>query len=232
MPRRWTAAGLLVLAGFLASPHAVPVYDGVGQPDEPYRYVSAPSGAPRTAAPTTAVATSPVAGGASTNGLSLTSGEVGPQLSAFVPAGALAASGGTVTVRATPLAATDQPKGARIDGNVYDVTVTDPVGPVTLTPKAALATLYLRATSARQPGPVMEHRAAAGQPWAALQTSRGGQDVYIAAFAGAGQYALAFRSGAVATKASVLPWVLAGGVLVLLVALVAVRLRAGSTSDE
>lgn len=222
------AAGLLVTAGLLASPSAVPVYDGVGVPDEPYRYVAPPPGVAQTAPSTAAVASSPVKAGASVNGLSLSSAEVGPQVSLFVPAGALAVSGaggGTVTLRAEPRAPTDQPAGARIDGNVYRFTLTDPAGPVTLTAKAALATLYLRATTARQPGPVMEHRGAAGQPWVALQTARGGQDIYIASFGGAGDYALAFAQTAGAPHRSLLPYALGGGLLVLVLLVLVIRLR-------
>ncbi len=36
---------------------------------------------------------------------------------------------------------------------MYTLTATDPAGPVALTSKAALATIYLRATTAKQPGP-------------------------------------------------------------------------------
>lgn len=226
--RRLGAAGLLVTAGLLLSPSAVPVYDGVGVPDEPYRYVTPPAGAPRTAAATSAVATSPVRSGASSNGLTLSSAEVGPQVSVFVPAGALGVAGAgssTVTVRAEPRAPADPPPAARTDGNAYLFTLTDPAGPVSLTPKAALATLYLRATTARQPGPVMEHRAGAGQPWTALQTSRGGQDIYVAGFVGAGEYVLAFPTGSVMSHRSVLPYVLIGLLLLLLVLVLAIRLR-------
>ncbi len=231
--RRVGAAGLLVTAGLLLSPSAVPVYDGVGVPDEPYRYVAAPAGRPRTAAATPAVATSPVRAGASSNGLTLSSAEVGPQVSVFVPAGALGVAGAgssTVTVRVEPQAPADPPPTARTDGNVYRFTLIDPAGPVVLTPKAALATLYLRATTAQQPGPVMEHRSDAHRPWTALPTSRGGQDIYVAGFVGAGDYVLAFPIAArAASHRSVLPYVLVGLLLVLVALVLVIRLRSAST---
>lgn len=228
MRRRLLAAVLLVGLGRLLSPDAVPVYDGIGAPDEPYRYVAPPAGAKKTAPPTTARATSPVVGGVSTNGMTLATAESGPQLSLFVPPRAIATGGATLVVEAKPLAPADQPSGARIDGNVYDVTMTGQ-GPVTLTPQAALATLYLRATSARQPPPTMEHRASAGEQWKALDTARGGQDVYVSDFKGPGQYALAFAATASSSKhASRTPYLVGGGVLLLLVVLVVVRLRAGA----
>jgi hypothetical protein len=225
--RRLLAALLLVAIGRLLSPAAVPVYDGIGAPDEPYRYVAPPSGAKKTADPTSARATSPVTGGVATDGMTLATAESGPQFSLFVPPRAVATGGTTLVVEAKPVAPSDQPAGARIDGNVYEVTMTGQ-GPVTLTPQAALATLYLRATTARQPPPKMEHRAAAGRPWQALDTARGGQDVYVSDFRGPGQYALAFAVAAPSHPASRTPYLVGGAVVLLLVALVVVRLRAGT----
>ena len=88
---RWAAASVLVALGWFVTPQPVPVYDGVGAPDEPYRYVSAPAGVKSTPAPTSAAASTPVSAGASTNGLSLTSAETGPQVALFLPAAALGA---------------------------------------------------------------------------------------------------------------------------------------------
>lgn len=225
--RRWAAAALLVLVGWSASPGAVPIYDGVSAPDEPYRYVAAPPGAKVTPGVTTAFAQSPVKQGVNTNGLSVVTSEQGPQFSLFVPPKAAAATGSTLEVRGEPQAPSDQPAGAVIDGNVYAVTLKAGPDPVTLTAKAAIATLYLRATSQRQPGPTMYYRADPGGTWAAQKTSRGGFDIYVATFAGAGQYALAFppqkaKDGGV----PVLPIVLVVVFVLLVGAVLVVRLRA------
>jgi hypothetical protein len=224
--RRLAAALLLVAVGRLLSPAAVPVYDGIGQPDEPYRYISAPPGATKTAAATVATASSPVVQGLASYGLSLRTAEVGPQFSLYLPPKSLKATVPSLTVTATPLAPTDQPAGATIDGNVYQVATS---APVTLTPQAALATLYLRATTAKQPPPVMQYRATASEAWQPLRTSRGGTDVYVSTFPGPGFYALAFAPVASSGGGgSVLPYVLLGGLVLLVVVVVVVRLRAAS----
>ncbi len=218
---RWGAAALIVTVGWLVTPQAVPVYDGIAQPDDPYRYATATVSAPA------ANASTAISNGASTNGLSISTSETGPQAALFLPMGAFAAPAGTVTVTIRPSAPTDQPSDGKLDGNVYTVQATDPSGPVTVTSKAALATIYLRATTARQPAPVMEHRAAAGQPWQPLHTSRGGADIYVASFPGTGQYALAFGTSPARSTSGLplLPLVLGGVVVLLGVVVVVIRLR-------
>jgi hypothetical protein len=223
MRRRLAGALLLVTLGRLLSPAAVPVYDGIGQPDEPYRYVVPPSGAQRTAAPTEGVATSPVVAGASSYGLNVATAEQSSQFLLYVPPMGLAVAARSVTVRVLPSAPADQPPGAKIDGNVYTV-VTTPAR-VTLTPRAAIAIVSMRATTGRQPPPVMEYRAASTGSWGPLHTTRGGIDVYFVRYMGAGQYALAFadaKAGHGGT--SPLPYVL-GGLLLLVVVVVVIRFR-------
>ena len=213
--------------GYVVTPGAVPIYDGVSQPDEPYRYVSPPTGAKSTPAATSAIGRSPVAAGESTSGLTLATSETGPQFSLYLPRFGLKTAGPSVQVKVTPKAPTDQPAGARLDGNVYEVAFVAPTGPATLTAKAALATLYLRATTSRQPGPVMEHRSGPGQPWKALQTSRGGLDVYVSSLVGAGDYALAFPSRTTSGGGfPVLPVALGAGVVVLAGVVLVLRRRA------
>lgn len=224
--RRWAAAALLVSVGWLVTPQPVAVYDGVGQPDEPYRYVSPPPGAKKTAGATEAFAQSPVSKGHNTNGMSLQTGEQGAQASLFIPAAGLASPGRTVEVKAVPQAPTDQPKGATIDGNVYLFTITDKAGPVTFTDQAALATLALRATSARQPGPVVVYRSDPAKPWMTLRTSRGGADIYVSTFPGAGQYAMAYVATVPPKGTSPLPYVLLGGLVLLVVVVIVIRLQA------
>lgn len=226
--RRAGAALVLVAVGRLLSPAALPVYDGLGTPDEPYRYVAPPAGVARTAAPTTATASSALLAGRSRYGLSVTSAENGPQVTVYLPAQALAAPGSQVVVTARPVAATDQPATGRIDGNVYEVAFRAD-GPVTLTPSAVDADITLRATSPRQPPPVMEYRPAAGQPWQQLRTVRFGLDIYTSDFTGPGQYALAFVHASAkkgAKGADPTPYLVLGGVVLLLAVVVVVRLRA------
>ena len=191
----WACALLLVALGWLVTPHAVPVYDGVGMPDEPYRYVDAPRGAAVTAKPTGAQDDVPVVAGVTAMNGNLVSAESGPQVTAFLPQGGLAASAGTVTITVVPQAPTQQPVDGRIDGNVYRLSITDPAGPVTFTAQAMDAAIYLRATTAAQPGPVVECRTGPGRPWHQVSTSRAGNDVYAGKLPTAGEYALVFLRG-------------------------------------
>lgn len=206
----------------------MPVYDGVGMPDEPYRYAVPPVGSGAVQPPTTATATTPVQGGRSTAGLSVTSAESGPQVSVFLPLGALAAPGGTITVQALPQAPADPLPGYRFDGNRYRITATDPAGPVALTPQAAFATVQLRATTAEEPGPVVLARATPDAPWTALETSRGGFDVYGAPLRALGDYQLAVRTTEAQGGSRVLPAALGGGVLLLAAAVLVVRRRSSA----
>jgi len=220
MIRRALAGLMLVGLGLALSPDAVPVYDGIGAPDEPYRFVATPSASPSTAPPTEARVSSPVVAGVNSHGMNVATAERGPQFNLFIPPKALAATRGPVEVKAVPEAPSDDPPGRVADGNAYLVTVTSPGGPVTTTAAAAIATVYLRATTATQPGPTMYHREAATDAWTALKTSRGGVDFYASAYAGPGQYVLAFaetdKGGGFPTALLVL------GGLVLLVAVVVV----------
>lgn len=231
MRGRWLAGALLVAVGWLASPGAVPVYDGIAAPDEPYRYVAAPPGASRTAPPTSAAAVTPVVLGANSQGLSLQTAETGPQFSLFLPQLSMRAAKGPIRIAVTPAAPAGLPPGTRADGNTYEVALTSPAGPVTMDPKyAAIATLYLRSTSQAQPQPTVWFRPAAGGALTALQTTAGGLDVRVASFRGAGQYVLLKSTAAAASRKGsgvpVLPLVLLGVLVVLAVAVLAVRMRA------
>lgn len=223
--RQWVAAALLVGLGWLVTPAPVAIYDGVGVPDEPYRYVQAPPGSRPTPLPTSATAKTPVKDGAGTNGLSVATAEQSSQFSLFMPPGAMAAPSGTIEITAVPQVPTDSPKDAKIDGNVYVVALSSASGAVTLTEKASIATLYLRATAPKD-GWIVEYRPEANGPWKALQTSRGGTDSFVAAFIGPGQYALAFATAPRSSGTPLLPFLLIGAVVLLVVVVVVVRLRA------
>ena len=228
--RRWLAGAVLVGVGYLASPSPVPVYDGLPNSDEPYRWVSPPAGATKTAAPTSVASDTPVVKGSNAQGFSLQTGEVGPQLSLFVPQAALRAARGPIHVTIEPSAATGVPAGQRADGNTYTIAFTAPGGPVTVDPAhAAVATLYLRSTDRASPQPTVWFRADAAAAWQALQTSAGGFDVRVAAFQGPGQYQLFRVPGAKKQGTSpVLPIVVVGVVVGVGVVVLVVRLRAAA----
>jgi hypothetical protein len=204
--RRVGAALLLVTVGWLASPSPVPVYDGVGSPDEPYKYVG------RSPAPVTATVTGPAS-----TGLQLRSAESGPQVLVDLGAGAFTGSA-AVTMTATPVAGdgTKVPQGA-IDGNIYRITVNP--GAV-LQPEVAQGFLFLRAAVMTRPDPVVVHRATASDPWTAVKTVRAGQDILSTPFRALGDYAVVRTPGSKPLSAGgglstgrVL--LLGGGVLVL-----------------
>lgn len=211
-PRRWrvllvAAVGLCV--AWLAFPVAAPLYDGVGFPDEPYRYVSAPPGsAITTRPPTAATGKVPVANG-TTEGFQIASAEQGPQVSVSVPTGTLRAPAGAhaVILRADPRAPAGLLAGRKADGNVYRLSATTDAGVPTVVSNQDQIQLILRATSAKQPGPVMLFQPAGGHGWSPVPTSRYGSDVYAGQARGYGDYALVFGlpasgSGSAAAKKS------------------------------
>jgi hypothetical protein len=234
---RWllVAFGALVLAAVLA-PSAVPIYDGIGNPDEPYRYVEPPANARTTRPPAPVTSTLKVTNG-QTASAQINTDEYGPQLALFVPSGAFAPPEGAskVTVTAAPvLPPRALPADGTIEGNVYRVTATAPGGTVDLIGLGDQApVLDMRSPTASQPGPVFEHYD--NGEWTSYQTSRIGNDIYRTRMSALGFWALVRRPGHgggsqnlfLAIVAGVLG---AGGVAVGLLAVR--RRRARGTTDE
>jgi hypothetical protein len=193
---RWLVAALLALLGaWLVAPAAVPIYDGIGgSTDEPYRYVHRPPNAPSAPtnkAPTTATATLAAKGGISAAGYS-NSSENGPQISLYVPAGALRvpATATTVVVTAKPLAPQPPlPSEGTIVSNVYRIAaVADGKDAQLVGTGNRAPTIQMRAPTGRQPGPVLEHRTGTG--WQKVSTIRAGIDIYQAQAPSLGDWAL------------------------------------------
>lgn len=228
---RWSliAAAALGLAAAIG-PAAVPIYDGIGNPDEPYRYVNPPAGYRDTKPPTTASETLKVLHGRSASG-QVNTDEFGPQLALYVPSGALAlpADATAVTVTATPIAPpAELPSDGTIEGNVYRVTVAASGGQVDLIGLGNQApVLDMRAPTAHQPGPVFEHYD--NGRWTSYETSRIGNDIYRTRIDALGDWALVRRdSGASSSSGWLLPT--AAGLLGgcgLIVGVVAIRRRRG-----
>jgi hypothetical protein len=187
-----------LLAVWAAVPAAVPIYDGPGFPDEPYRYVQAPAGAKKTPPPTVAKATLRVnANGLNAAGYS-NSAERGPQVVLYVPSGAFKAPPGvtTITVTETPQApAPPLPADGTIVTNVYRLSATTSKGAVQVVGRGEnqLPTLQMRSPSSQQPGPVFERRTSTG--WERQSTLRVGQDIYQASAPVFGDWALVQLSG-------------------------------------
>ena len=173
--RTWCAGLLLVCAGALASPSAVPVYDGVGSPDEPYRYVG------HNPAPGTATVS--VRAG---DGFELKTGESGPQLLIDLGAGALLSPARDVTVTATPLPSDGPLPRGTFDGDVYRVAAPG----ARLDAAKAQGFVFLRAAVMTKPDPVIVFRDAAARPWTEVRTSRAGTDIVSTPFRALGDYAV------------------------------------------
>ena len=191
-----SAAGLAVLlvaVAWLVTPHPVPLYDGVGIPDEPYRYVHTPVGAKRTAAPTGGTGRSAVTNGTNSSFLNVFTGESGPQATVNVPDAGVAAPSGPVIVRITPLAPSGQPPGSSLDGNLYQVDITSAHGPLSLTAAASQGAIYQRAPR-QVPTEVVLYRSGPGQVWRGLETQQAGNDIWGAVPPGPGQFALSTKA--------------------------------------
>jgi hypothetical protein len=188
--------GLLVCLGWLVSVQPVPLYDGIGFPDEPYRYIPARPGTGAAGPATVATATLKVAGGVNTGGLIANSAEVGPQVSVYLPPRAFSTTGtGPVVVTATPvLPIAPLPPGV-LDSNIYSLTFTSTGGTVTLVPSAQSPTVTMRAVNITPTLPVFQYRAAAGQPWKELRTRQVGRDIFNTLAPGPGDFALVHLGG-------------------------------------
>jgi hypothetical protein len=222
------AASGLVLAWAVA-PATIPIYDGIGNPDEPYRYVNPPSSAKTTKTPGDARAVLPVRNGTNPNGQYANTGESGPQLSYYLPGNAyhLPASATSVTVTVKPLApSAPLPKDGTIVTNVYRIAAVGNGGqPVQVTGSGpSEPSLQMRAPDARQPGPVFEHLTPSG--WVRARTIRVAVDVYQAQAPTLGDWALVRLKSTAAGGGGGIKWALLGpGIALLVVAVIVLTVR-------
>jgi hypothetical protein len=189
---RWLlVATAALLTAWLLAPAAVPIYNGIGNPDEPYRFVKPPANAKTTKTPTSARAAVAVRNGA-TVGQFANTGETGPQLSLYLPPASLQVPAGatTINVTAQPLApSAPLPTDGTIVTNVYRITADAGGQPVKVIGTGrSEPTLQMRAPDASQPSPVFEHRTATG--WQSERTIRVGTDIYQAQAPALGDWAL------------------------------------------
>jgi hypothetical protein len=230
---RWLVAAVAaLLATWCLAPASLPVFDGLSQPDEPYRYVDPPATAKTTKAPTTARVTVPVRNGQNV-GQFVNSDESGPQISVYIAPGALALPAGasSVTVTATPLAPKPPlPTDGDIVTNVYRVTATAGGQELRVVGRGTQGVAVdMRAPTAKQPGPVFERRTTDG--WQRLKTSRSGFDVYHTnQITALGEFALVQASSSGGGGGGVNIGLLIGGVGILAVAGVIFAIRMRRTS--
>lgn len=220
--RRWCAGLAVVCLGWLASPAAVPVYDGLDTPDEPYRYAG------RSPAPAAASVTVPAG-----KGLQLRTPEEGPQLLIDLSEDALLSTRSTVTLTATPFVPDGQPPRGTFDGNGYRIAA---ASPARLLPEKAQGFLWLRAAVMTEPDPVIVHRAGPTEPWVEAKTSRVGRDNMTTPFRALGDYAVVTLPGATpltTLDASTSNWLRIGGVVLaaLVLGLLVIRSRREPDGD-
>jgi hypothetical protein len=169
------------LAGAVAvrPPHAPPLYDGLGFPDEPYRWVAPPAGADKTPQPPTAASASIAVDAGVSVPVQGFSEEQGPQIAFAVGSGALAAPAGVaaVTLLATPAAAPPPPAKADVVSNLYTISARAGTTPVTLA-KGAQLVVNLRADAATKQAVVVCLRE--GGRWVQLPTRQVGTEIYAA----------------------------------------------------
>lgn len=191
--------GLAVIVASAVNHKAVPVYDGVGFPDEPYRYVVPPaSQKPAAPPPTQAIAqVTPGEINNNVNGVYVTSQENGPQVAISLSQNSLEIppKTKTITIEADPLAPTIQPKDGKIAGNVYRLKITGDAGAINF----ALSTnnnykyIDLRLPQGFPSGQVIEFRPFNGS-WARVQTSQVGTDIYETNLQATGDFAMVVPS--------------------------------------
>jgi hypothetical protein len=187
------ALGLVWLTGVAP----VPLYDGIGFPDEPYRFVPARGSGP---AATSAQVELKVANGSNTGGLIVNTREAGPQASVFAPPHAFLAPGTAPVTLAVRPVAPEPPLPGPLLSNVYELSLTSTAGPVTISPAAQPPAITMRSTSAGPPEPVFEYRSGPTQKWRELKTRRVGRDIFNGTAPGAGEYVLAQLGTATGSK--------------------------------
>ena len=191
--RSAAAALAIVTIGLIATDQPVPIYDGLGFPDQPYRLIG--NGA--RGEPTIATGTAKIGADGLSEALSARSNESGPQVVLELGAGAYrGAPGSTIKLMATPVPNTEPPAEGTPDSNTYRVVASSTAGTVTQTASAAQGFVFLRAVKVSDPPPQIQHRTSLGAPWTMLPSSRTGQDIVSASYAGAGDYLLLRPIGA------------------------------------
>ena len=221
-------AGAAVLGVALVAPTAAPLYDGIGFPDEPYRYVLRPPGDSReTRPPSSVTMTATAAYGLNNEAVVGNCEEQSPQLGFYLPRGGLATSMSpqSVEVRAVPLAPTVQPLNGVVTGNAYAITATSQGGPVTTTAVAVNGVVMMRSDLGT--GFTFEYQPQGSSVLQPLVTQQVSGDRFQTRFAGLGTYSLARLATPKVPAGSGLPYlpIGLGAVLVALLAGVVVAVR-------
>lgn len=232
---RLLAATAALVTAWLATPHAVPLYDALGIPDEPYRYVTPPAGYQVTPAPSSVSFDLPAADGTNTGAVLAQTKEQTSQAGLFVVPKALVGPATTKVFKVTITAEApdgDTPNGP-VDGNVYRIQLWADASPTaTLNPADAQAMTYQqRATSSSIAAASLLYRPAGGT-WREIPDTKGGSDSFQGYFAGAGDYALVLAKAPASTSSHTLVIVVLVLVVVAMVGAVVLIRIARRTASE
>lgn len=193
----WLGLGAMTLAVLvvgLASHTRVPLYDGVGFPDEAYRYITPPRDTRPTAQATSCTEPYTLTNGTNPNLIFCTTAELGPQAQvaisdhrlSVVPTGS-----DQLQLSLTPLAPGALASGS-LTGNVYRVAAVVAGATVKFIgqDESSLVALRLPQAASTQ-GLTIIYRSGEGQDWQTRPISQIGSDIYSTRFTGFGDYALA-----------------------------------------
>lgn len=239
---RKTRFGLLVavcsvVVLSLLGAHVVPLYDGVGFPDEPYRYVSPPTAGLNTSSPPSdATASVRMSEGVNIDDASLTTTEQGPQALAYISEKSVTIPSNLaqLTLRIEPVAPSskDQPADGQIAGNIYRLS-TDNVSTASFHDASDSSIIDLRLPQANTGGarPGIEYRANGSTKWDRLETLQAGNDIYQTPIAGFGDYAMVMLKSIVGDdtatqvkhRSLALPMVLGGIVGIIVLTIIGIR---------
>jgi hypothetical protein len=182
--RRGQRAALGAAVLLLISRSGVPLYDGLGFPDDPYRYVG------HQRSPGAAGVTVRLLDGVS-RAAQLRTPEHGPQLRVVLAAGALTGSITSTRLTGGPLAPAGAVPRGTIDSNVYRLAAQD-----VQASNPPRGTAVLRAAVMTSPAPVIVYRPTPASAWREVPTTTVGVDNLRTPFAGLGDYAVERLPGA------------------------------------
>ena len=189
-PFWWAICVVAMVVAQLISPSTTPpLYDGVGFPDEPYRWVSPPPDAPKTAPPTSASMQVKVGADGLSTAARAFSAEQGPQVAIAIAQGVFRAGPlDEITIEAQPHAAPAAPDGVSVVSDLYHLKVTARSGaPVTLQSGATLL-VNLRADVATDLRVLVATWD--GRTWSEVGTTQVGTEIYAALLANLSDFAL------------------------------------------
>jgi|GEM_PF-1802989 len=219
----------IVLVSFFSS-KIVPLYDGVGFPDEPYRYVKTPAGVQNANLPPSPAQTYvSLTNGTNQSDFTLATKEQGPQASIYVYSLALSSqSAAQAIVKLEPKAPdTNKPKIGAIAGNIYNLSAAPDKGNVAFKSTAHESRGYVDLRLPQNAGvnAVMMYRSGTNQAWRNLGTTKVGNDIYEANIEGVGDYALVPAKVASANHDYKILALVIMGVLVIVLAVILALLR-------